>query len=86
LLASKTDLEPFATKQDLERFATKSDLEQFATKSDIANMATKSDISDVRREIAELKADVANKLLTVVGFQTIVVLGALVGLFRLLQP
>ena len=56
-LATKADLERFATKEDLanlraematkadlERFATKADLERFATKADLEHFATKADL------------------------------------------
>lgn len=61
--------------------AQASNTTELATKADL-----KAEIADVRREIGELKAEFANKLLTVVGLQTIVILGGVAGLLRLLQP
>ena len=48
-LATRSDLERFATKEDLaralERFATKEELERFATKEDLGRFATKEDLA-----------------------------------------
>jgi hypothetical protein len=54
-----------------------------AQQIDLSELATKDDL---RREIAELKADFYNKLLTVFGLQIVVILGGVAGLLRLLQP
>jgi len=51
-------------------------LANMATKADIANMATKSDV-------AEAKFDVIKWLFGAIGFQTIIILGAVVALARL---
>ena len=69
-LATKADLERFATKEDLanlraematkadlERFATKTDLEGFATKADLERFATKAEHEDLRRDVALMRAE-----------------------------
>jgi hypothetical protein len=54
--------------------ATKGDLA--AVKAEIANLATKADI-------AEAKADILKWVVGAIGFQTVVILGALVSLARI---
>ena len=56
-----------------------------ATKADLA--ALKADIAEVRAElkadIAEVKADILKWVVGAIGFQTVVILGALVSLVRI---
>ena len=81
----------FATKADLA--ALKADL---ATKADLAALRAelKADIAAVRAElanvraelkadIAEVKADILKWVVGAIGFQTVVMLGALVSLVRI---
>jgi hypothetical protein len=69
-------LATMATKADIANMATKADIANMATKADIANMATKGDV-------AEAKFDVLRWLFGAIGFQTIIILGAVVALARL---
>lgn len=47
-----------------------------------ADLATKADLGEVRLEIAELKAELIKWLVGAIGFQTVVILGALVTLLK----
>ncbi len=86
--AIKADLAQFATKADLAQFATKADLAQFATKADSAQFATKADLATTKSElqtaIAETKADLLKWVIGTIGFQTVLILGAVVALARAL--
>jgi hypothetical protein len=62
----KADLAPFATKVDLAPFATKVDLAPFATKV----------------ELAETKAEIIKWMVSSIGIQTIVIIGAVIALVR----
>jgi hypothetical protein len=58
-----------------------------ATKADLADLATKADlaaaIAELRTEIAGTKIDLLKWIIVVaVGFQTVVILGALISLVR----
>jgi len=87
-LATKADLAvlkaDMATKADLA--ALKADM---ATKADFAALRAelKADIAAVRAElkadIAEAKADILKWVVGAIGFQTVVILGALVSLARI---
>jgi len=78
--------ERLATKDDLVNLATKADLTELrlATKADI--LGTKADIADLklstRADIADAKADLVKWMFGAIGFQTILVLGAVVALAR----
>lgn len=62
-----------------------------ATKADLANLATKAELAAVRTEIAELRVEIAGTkiellkwiIVVALGFQTIVILGALISFVRL---
>ncbi len=81
------------TKADIARLegATKADIARLegATKADIARLegATKADIARLeaatKTSLAETKADALKWVAGMLGFQTIVILGALFGLVRL---
>ena len=86
---NKADLEPLATKADLERFATTADLEPLATKADLEHFATtadleaaieplaaKADVAAVRAEVSELKATLT--------WRIVLALGAFAALVRLM--
>jgi hypothetical protein len=89
------DLSNLATKSDIEalRLATKSDIEALrsATKSDVASL--KSDIealrsstkSDLQAGLAETRAEILKWMVGTIGLQTVVILGAVVALARLLH-
>ena len=73
------DVATLATKADLAQFATKADLAQFATKADLAT--TKSELQTA---IAETKTDLLKWMIGTIGFQTVLILGAVVALARAL--
>jgi hypothetical protein len=52
--------------------------EQLATKADLASLATKADISDV-------KADLMKWMFGATGFQTLIILGAVLALVKFSQ-
>jgi Protein of unknown function (DUF1640). len=94
LAALKADM---ATKADLAALkadmATKADLAalkaDMATKADLAALRAelKADIAAVRAElkadIAEVKVDILKWVVGAIGFQTVVILGALVSLIKI---
>jgi hypothetical protein len=67
--------------------ATKADLANLATKADLANLATKADLANLEARfearLAELKADILKWVVGAIGFQTVVILGALISLVRI---
>jgi hypothetical protein len=71
-----------------ERLATKDDLANLATKADLADLktATKADLADLksstRADLAEVKADLMKWTFGAIGFQTVIVLGAVIALAR----
>ena len=91
-LATKDDLAKLATKADLTdlKAATRVDLNDLrvATKADLSDLkaATKADLSDLKAttkaDIAEAKADLIKWTFGAIGFQTVIILGAVVALAR----
>lgn len=69
-----------ATQGDL---ATKGDL--VTIRSDLAAVKAefKTDIAEVKANIAEVKAEILKWVIGAIGFQTVVILGALVSLTRI---
>ena len=47
------------------------------------DLATKADLAKLEAKIAEVKADILKWVVGAIGFQTIVILGALVSLVRI---
>jgi hypothetical protein len=90
----RTDIEALrlATKSDIEalRLGTKSDIEtlRLGTKSDIEalRLGTKSDIEALRlgtkSDLAEMKSEILKWMFGTIGFQTIVILGAVLAVSR----
>ncbi|MGH6842601.1 MAG: hypothetical protein ACREDV_11000 [Methylocella sp.] len=82
--ASHGDL---ATKADLANFATKADLA--AVRTEIAELRTelktelKSEIAQLKIEIGGIKTELLKWIIGAIGFQTVVILGALISLIRL---
>ena len=77
-----------ATQSDL---ATKGDLAAVRTeiaevRTEIAELRTqlKTEIAELRTEMAEIRADLLKWIIGAIGFQTVVILGALVSLLRIL--
>jgi len=64
-----------------ERLATKADLEALraATSKDLGTLR-----SDVGKDVAEARADILKWIVGTIGLQTIVILGAVVALVRVL--
>jgi len=60
--------------------------ERLATKDDLANLATRADLADLksatRADLAEVKADLMKWTFGAIGFQTVIVLGAVIALAR----
>ena len=77
-LATKTDLAAVATKVDLAAAATKADVATMASKADLAAFATKADL-------AETKAEILKWMVGTIGLQTVVIVGALLTLVRMLH-
>lgn len=60
--ATKADLEGLATKRDLERFATRKDLEGLATKADLERFATRDDLVSETRSLKVQLASIETKV------------------------
>jgi hypothetical protein len=50
---------------------------------DLSNVATKAEL---KAELAETKAEIIKWMFGTIGFQTLIILGAVIALARLLQP
>ena len=92
-LATKSDIQALRMEIDGLRAGTKADLDSLraGTKADLDSLrtSTKADIDSLRAgtkaDIAELKADILKWMVGAIGVQTIAILGALVGLARVLK-
>jgi hypothetical protein len=86
-VATKVDLAAAATKADLATMATKADLAAFATKADLATMASKADLAAfaTKADLAETKAEILKWMVGTIGLQTVVIVGALLTLVRMLH-
>jgi hypothetical protein len=83
---SPFDWHELATKKDLEQFATKADLErlrnQMATRTDLASLGTElrsemnGGFAQLRQEMEGLRRDVRLTFLAVLGFMVSVVIAA----------
>ena len=90
-LATKSDIALLRSEFEVFRSATKSDIEALrsATKSDIETLrsATKSDLqiglAEVRTEIHAVRSDILKWMVSAIGVQTVVILGTVVALARL---
>ncbi len=96
-VVTKADLVNLATKSDLVNLATKAEVsaikaEISAMKADIGEL--KADVgelkvelvqlrADTKADMAELKADLLKWIVSAIGFQTVVTIGAVVTLMRL---
>jgi hypothetical protein len=63
-----------------DRLATKADLAELATKAEL--LATRADL---KTEIAEAKTEIIKSMFGTIGFQTVIVLGAVVALARVVH-
>jgi chromosome segregation ATPase len=82
-------------KAQIANLATKSELAEVkadiaAIKAEIANLATKSELAEVKAELAGVKADIAGVkadilkwVVGAIGFQTVAMLGTVVGLVKI---
>jgi predicted trehalose synthase len=93
-LATKADLASLATKADIASFEAKIDRVEAALETKIdhleAALETKTGILETRigplatkAELAEVKADILKWIVGAIGFQTIVIVGALITLVRI---
>jgi len=88
-LATKADLADLATKADLA--AVRTEIAELRTelKTGIAELRTelKTEIAELRMElkteIAETKTDLLKWIIGAIGFQTVVILGALISLVKI---
>ena len=57
---------------------------------DVSQLAAKTDVREaefrLKAEIAETKAEIIKWMFGTIGFQTLIILGAVIALARLLQP
>jgi uncharacterized small protein (DUF1192 family) len=83
----KTDIAGVRTEIAAVKAELKADIAgvKAELKADIAAVRTelKADIAAVRTEIAEVKADILKWVVGAIGFQTVVILAALVSLVRI---
>jgi len=49
------------------------------------DLATKTDIAALRTALAEMKADILKWVVGSIGFQTLLILGALIGLIKVMH-
>ncbi len=82
-LATKADLAPLATKAELASF--KADLEAKIDKVEakIENVETKVGYLATKAELSDVRADILKWIVGAIGFQTVVMVGALVTLVRI---
>ena len=82
-LATKADLADLATKAELADLASKADFA--AVRTEIAELKTelKSEIAELRIENAGTKVELLKWIIGAIGFQTVVILGALISLIRI---
>lgn len=66
------------------RKAQELDLSTLATKTDLERVRT--DIERVRGEIAETKAEIIKWMFGTIGVQTLIILGSVVTLIRVVKP
>lgn len=92
-LATRSDIALLRSELEAFRSATKSDIEALrpATKSDIEALrsATKSGLqvglSEVRTEIHATRSEILKRMVSAIGVQTVVILGTVVALTRLVS-
>ena len=81
-VATKTDIAllatKMATKDDIKDMATKDDIKDMATKDDIKDMATKADLEVLRKTVEGLIAKLETRIMRMMLFQTLVVVGMLI--------
>ena len=93
-LATKTDIEALrlSTKADIEalRLSTKADIEAVKADIEALRLSTKSDIEALRAstkaDVADAKADIIKWMFGTIGFQTLIILGAVIALTRVVRP
>jgi hypothetical protein len=97
-IATKTDIESLriSTNTDIEslRISTKTDIEslRISTNTDIESLriSTKADIREcelrLETKIEATKAEIIKWMFGSMGLQTIVIIGAVIGLIRMLKP
>jgi polyhydroxyalkanoate synthesis regulator phasin len=92
--ATKADLADLATKANLTDLATKADLAAVRTeiaelrtelKTEIAELRTelKTEFAELKIEIAGIKVELLKWIIGAIGFQTVVILGAVISAIRI---
>jgi hypothetical protein len=88
-LATKADLADLATKADLAAVRTEMAELRTELKTEIAELRTelKTEIAELRTEfkteIAGIKVELLKWIIGAIGFQTVVILGALISLIKI---
>ncbi len=79
--AQDLDLSSLATKPDVEKVRADLTGEIQKVRSDLT-----SEIEKIRTAIADSKADTIKWVLGAIGFQTLIILGGVIGLMKSLKP
>jgi hypothetical protein len=84
-LATKADLADLATKADLASVRTEIAELRTELKTEIAELRSdlKTEIAELKIEIGGIKIELLKWIIGAIGFQTVVVLGALISLVRI---
>jgi hypothetical protein len=85
-LATKADLASLATKADITALETDiaaMDARTGVVETRIGILETKIDNLATKAELADVKADILKWILGTIGFQTVVIVGALITLVRI---
>lgn len=75
-------LEAAGTPEDKAQAAASVLADSFPARADLSQFATKADIADVKADMHALKADLLKWVIGAIGFQTLVILGALVSFVK----
>ena len=75
-----------ATKSDIQLL--RNDLAVFTTQADMATLARKADLAPfaTKVEIAETKVEILKWMVSGIGIQTVVIIGAVIALVRTMVP
>ena len=84
-LATKADLADLATKADLAAVWTEIAELKTELKTEIAELRTdlKTEIAELKIEIGGIKIELLKWIIGAMGFQTVVILGALISVIRI---
>lgn len=90
--AQDLDLSTLATKVDLEKVRTDLTAEIARVRSDLTAEIAKLrnefsiEIGQLRTSVADMKGELAKWMFTAMGFQTLVIIGAVLALLKLVKP